>query len=1406
MTAVTRNPDTPSTPIEPPQDASVLNPAQRVARRSLVLQGSALALIAIVVGGAGLLWMLYLALSWYNLPFTGYFASYTHVITATRSLSGTDWAGYIAGLKALDRITRIKTPAGEVKIDLADRDSHTKVLALLGESRRGQELVVDILRPPGQKVDVKACTVVTSDGSECSFTYFLGQMPFFDFVSFFVLPFGVALVFYGVGVWSFVTRRKVTPARIFGAASICVGLVITGFFDQSTTHSATLLWTLAACMVGGASLELGMVFPYEIGLVRRVPALRFSPILLGFLAFTGCYFLFSQPDVSSYDSQQVVAVLVAGAGGLALIGLLNFRRVRSPSPIAREQAGVVLVALILAFVPVGLWLLTTLADRVLNLGWLRFSGAYLYPSLLLIPISFVYAFSQRSLIDLDRMERGFTLYGMLGAALVIGYTLITFSLYLLTWGLLRWDNPILVAVTIFSIAFAFVPIRVRLENLLDNTFFKQRRLYETRVETFARRMTSVVTTTEAAKEFYNVLAETIKPEYAFVFQRNPITGDFEALPNPTSGRTETDVRFSPGSPLLTHLATSEEVLYITREQPLPPALATERSRLSILNTPVLVAFNASDRLNGFAAIGPRQGRQSYNFEELKFIEGLSDQAALAFERAQVVIEAQRNEKELRVLSQVSSALNITMDFDTLLEFIHTQIDKVSPASYFYIALTTSEKELYFAFYLEDDNRDPSMEGMRWSRGKDLFSEVIRMQQPIRIDNYLTEVTKRELLNPIRGTPLRSWLAVPLNVGMGTPLGVVAIGSVDQTVTFTDEQQSIIGSIADLAATALDKARLFRETEERARQLSVLNEISTQLASEFEHVESLLDIITRSAVEILRAEAGSLLLTDESTSDLVFEVVIGGAGETLLGTRIPPGTGIVGKVASTGRYVISNQARSNPDWFGEVSENRATTPQSFKTSSILAVPLMVKNRVIGVLEVINKRDSSSVFVEADANLLTTFASQAAIAIENAKLFRMTDQQLSVRVKQLDNMARIDQELNRTLDLRSVIDLTLDNALRESGADAGSLALVRTEPIGFEVVGSLGYPNKTFTPGEVYPIDMGVMGRVYRTGQSSLVTELEADPDYVETLPNAVGQLAVPMITAGKGVTAVLLLETRQYGMFNMMNMNFITALAEHANTAITNAQLFQQLQQANSARTTFVGFVAHELKNPMASIKGYSEVLLGGMAGQLSDQQKNFINTISRNAIRMQQIVDDLRDLTAIETGKLAVKLRPTSIHHVALETLRPLQRSIDEKGQHVLLQISEDLPDVQGDEGRLIQVMTNFVSNAHKYSPENTEILLRAEVTDNKWDSSGAPFVIHCEIKDQGIGMDEDDLKKLSTPYFRSQNPNAQAQPGTGLGMTITYALIEQHGGTIWVESEIGKGTSFHFTVPLADQKQPAVS
>jgi GAF domain-containing protein len=202
----------------------------------------------------------------------------------------------------------------------------------------------------------------------------------------------------------------------------------------------------------------------------------------------------------------------------------------------------------------------------------------------------------------------------------------------------------------------------------------------------------------------------------------------------------------------------------------------------------------------------------------------------------------------------------------------------------------------------------------------------------------------------------------------------------------------------------------------------LNDVTRQLSSTLE-TEPLFQLILQSAVNILNCEAGSLLLVDENTDELVFRSVVSPVASDLLGKRMPADRGVAGKAVLTGQPVIVNDVSKYPDWFSKPDQQTG-----FSTRTLLAVPMVIKDRVIGVLEVINKKDGTF-FSKDDQELLQAFAPQATVAMENARLYTMTDQALAARVEELSVMQRIDRELNTSLETTTAMRITLEWAIRK-----------------------------------------------------------------------------------------------------------------------------------------------------------------------------------------------------------------------------------------------------------------------------------------------------------------------------------------------------------------------------------------
>ncbi|MBK9927271.1 MAG: HAMP domain-containing protein [Anaerolineales bacterium] len=228
--------------------------------------------------------------------------------------------------------------------------------------------------------------------------------------------------------------------------------------------------------------------------------------------------------------------------------------------------------------------------------------------------------------------------------------------------------------------------------------------------------------------------------------------------------------------------------------------------------------------------------------------------------------------------------------------------------------------------------------------------------------------------------------------------------------------------------------------------------------------------------------------------------------------------------------------------------------------------------------------------------------------------------------------------------------------------------------------------------------------------------------------------------------------------------------------------------ANQSKSEFVSLVSHELKLPMTSIKGYSDLMLSGATGQLSENQVNFLTTIRNNVNRMATLVSDLADISRIESGNLRLEPREVPVWDVIDEVVTLTRTQVTQKNQTVTVDIPKELPKSWCDRNRLAQVLTNLISNANKYTPEGGAIIVQAIQQDD---------MIQIKVQDNGLGMTPEDQEKLFGKFFRSADEKVREAPGTGLGLSITKNLIEMQGGKIWFESEFRKGTSFYFTVPI---------
>lgn len=1129
-------------------------------------------------------------------------------------------------------------------------------------------------------------------------------------------------------------------------------------------------------------LDMALVFPQEARFVIRRPYLRWIGYGVGSaLAFRAFAFLFNFDQPTAYINAWSLIYAFTGLSSLFYFGALAYHAIASYSPVVKSQARTILFGTVVAFGPSVAWLLGISIYRAFNPDApVQGFNPLLLLFMVAFPLANGYVILRFRLLRTDFWVRQGAVYSILAIFVIAAYGLFVVGLSLIIP--MPSDNPFLIGGLVFLIAVLLDPLRTRLQTWVDGTFFRGRRAYEERLRTFTHELTSAVDLVTIGRVLREQIESSLMPDRLHIYIYEPLNDQYAALAN-GNGRPTTDIRFSSNSSLVQYLQKEQIPLYLDMINP-PAMLKADESRLALLGARLFVALRNEDKPVGWLALGSPLSGEVYTPKDVDFLDNISDQASVAISRVQTVVDLERRVQEMKALSLVSQGVNVTLTFDDVLELIYAQTTQIIPSSFFHIALyNKAANYFYFGFRVDNDDRVMHLENQPLPPSLGLGQEVVRKGRPIITQDYTRECQSRNLTPSSTG--IYAWMGVPLNSGAET-IGSLSVGSPDPTVTYTRAQLDLLQAVADQTVGAIVKARLLQETQQRAFQLATLNEITRQLTSTLEQ-DPLLQNILDNAVSILNCEAGTLFMVDDQTGDLVFKVTVGPVAGNLLGQKLPAGTGIVGRAVQTRAPVIENDAqrslaRSNVD----------TDKQTgFTSRSLLAVPMMIKDRVLGVIEVINRRDGLP-FVADDQNILTAFSGQAAVAVENARLLAQTDQQLEARVEELQVMGRIVRELNASLEVDRTMRIALEWAIRQSGAEAGLIGMLEDDALRLMV--HQGYED-VFTDAENIrlPLDMPAMQGVIANGQStqlSLVTTSEKG-----ILPSAHTQIIVPIRREAQ-VIGLIILETLSD---SETNLDFLNRLSDNAAIAISNAQLYAEVQRANQAKSEFVSFVAHELKNPMTSIKGYSELLSAGSVGTINEMQSNFLNTIRANVQRMSTLVSDLNDNAKIEAGQLRLEYKPVNVDDVVDEVIRSTKRQIEDKKQSIELLIPQKLPNVWADHTRVGQVLTNLVSNAHKYTPEGGRILVGAEVASNQWDPGGAREVVHVWVRDNGIGISMEDQAKIFQRFFRSEDSKAREAPGTGLGLNITKSLVEMQGGRIWFDSEYRKGTSFHFTVPVAE-------
>ncbi|MGH2451218.1 MAG: sensor histidine kinase [Candidatus Limnocylindria bacterium] len=401
------------------------------------------------------------------------------------------------------------------------------------------------------------------------------------------------------------------------------------------------------------------------------------------------------------------------------------------------------------------------------------------------------------------------------------------------------------------------------------------------------------------------------------------------------------------------------------------------------------------------------------------------------------------------------------------------------------------------------------------------------------------------------------------------------------------------------------------------------------------------------------------------------------------------------------------------------------------------------------------------------------------------------------------------------LNPVLEAVIQNAVRLSGADSGTV--IRIENGIGSISARVGMPDETSAShAEFYRLfnetkdalatGASVLGRVYRERRTLHVADITADPTVAQSKGmmsiGARTGLGVPLLLGDQLLGAMILvrLEVRP---FKPRQIELVESFARQAAIAIENVRQFneikaksKELEVANQHKSEFLANMSHELRTPLNAIIGFSDVLIQGMAGELSSKQADYLEDIRTSGQHLLSLINDILDLSKVEAGRMELTPSEFSLGVALANAMTMVRERVARQGIGLDLTVDE-IDVINADERKVKQILFNLLTNAVKFTPDGGTISVTAA-------REGDHVLV--SVRDTGIGIAPGDQARIFEEFRQVGEGRSLSSEGTGLGLTLTKALVELHGGRIWVESEVGKGSTFLFTLPLAPPAAPQAS
>ncbi len=831
------------------------------------------------------------------------------------------------------------------------------------------------------------------------------------------------------------------------------------------------------------------------------------------------------------------------------------------------------------------------------------------------------------------------------------------------------------------------------------------------------------------------------------------------------------------------------------EAELPARPARQRGTRTMLAMPLL---------REGAAIGVILMRRDevlpFSEKQIALLKTFADQAVIAIENVRLFQEVKESLEQQTATSEILGVIaSSPTDIQPVLETIAKNAAKVTDsedAVIYHVDGNALRRAAKYGFL----PWGPIGEiGQVLSRGT-IAGRAVIDRQIVHVPDMEAEGFKTEFPDARRRSEygIRSGVATPL-LRKGVPIGVIYVRR-KKLQPFTDKQVALLKTFADQAVIAIENVRLFKELQARNAELREALEHQTATAEVLgiisrspTDVKPVLDAIVESAARVCGIDDVVLRLREGDT--MVLRAHFG---------PIPVPVNLLGISIDAPEYAWMRQHGTLHVPDVRAQDDFPMLGSTVGVRTFLAIPVRQQHAFIGTLNA--RRMDVRPFTPAQIKLLETFADQAVIAIENVRLFQELQArtgELGRSVEELKALGEVGQAVSSTLELETVLTRIASHAVQLSGADGGAIYEYDESPAKFQLRGSYQIDKELVEALRASPlrIGSGALGQAAESRLPVQVTDILDEREYAATrlrpLMVRLGYrslLAVPLLREDR-IMGGLTIYRCKTGSFSTEVVNLLQTFATQSVLAIQNARLFReiedksrQIEAANRHKSEFLANMSHELRTPLNAIIGFSEVLGERMFGELNDKQAEYTDDILSSGRHLLSLINEILDLSKVEAGRMELELTTFDLP-LAIDNARTFVRERATKhGITLDVTIDERLGDFVGDERKIKQILLNLLSNAVKFTPEGGRIGINARKTDGS---------VEISVSDTGIGIAPEDQATIFEEFRQVGGDYAHKKEGTGLGLTLAKKFVELHGGKIWVESEVGKGSKFTFTLPI---------